>query len=384
MNRDGITDNYNAIQFAEEFRDRLAYTQGGWRWWNGAIWAIDDCWKRRAFVPGISGTYLSAADHLDALLNIIAAPYRGTKKAELPKEITAWTGPVESAVKELQSAAQKISNLRGIDAALALAQSCLRVPDDAWNRDPYLLAARNGVIDLRTSELLPALPAQRITRCVRTDYDPDATAAKFIRFLQRVQPSNEVREYLQCLAGYSAIGLSNEQKFITFVGRGQNGKGTFMGLLMDALGDYAAKGPQGLLAEQSPDRPRNDLATLAGARLVSISETSENLRLDEAMIKSITGDDPVTCRFLNHEFFTYRPCFTPILDTNHRPRPRDPGLAIWRRLVIVPWGVNDSGSRTGSGASNALAGRTSGHIDLDRAGRQKIFGERPLGSPQDC
>src|SRR5580698_2935021 len=98
---------------------------------------------------------------------------------------------------------------------------------------------------------------------------------------------------------------------------------------MDAFGDYAIKGAMSLLAEQSPDKPRNDLAVLSGARFVSLSEAPEGLRLDEAMLKAITGQDLVTARLLYKEFFQFRPCFTPILDTNFLPLPRGKGEAIW-------------------------------------------------------
>lgn len=337
--RDGITDNYNAIEFAEQFKDKIAFSQGLWRWWNGSIWTKDDCAKRRALVPSIANVYLSAVDDLNSLLSSVAAPYRDTKRDQWAPEILSWMAPLEFAIKDLRESAQGIRNLRGIDAALAIAQSYLRVADDVWDADPYLLGVRNGVVDLRSSELLPPSPQQWITRSAGAPYDPAATAESFLKFLDRVQPDAEIRKYLHRLAGYCAVGKSNEQKFIVFVGRGANGKSTYMGLLMAALGEYAVKGPHSLLAQQSPDRPRNDLAALAGARLASFSETPENLRLDEAMLKSMTGQDLISARFLHHEFFQFAPRFTPILDTNHPPRPKDTGESIWRRLDIVPWSV---------------------------------------------
>jgi putative DNA primase/helicase len=339
VNRDGISDNYNAREFAELSRNRLAFSQDLWRYWNDSIWVVDDCGKRRSFVPKIAEVYQSTADSLESLLRSVSALFAGMKKEERPMEVLNWCSLIANAIGRLRNSAHKICNLRGIDSALTLAQSHLRVPDDVWNRDPYLLAVRNGVVDLRTAELTPAAPNQRITRMAGAAYDPTTKPTAFLKFLERVQPDFQIRDYLQCLAGYCAVGKANEQKFFTFVGSGANGKSTYMGLIMDALGDYAVKGPLSLLAEQSPDKPRNDLAALAGARLVSISETPKNLRLDEATIKAVTGQDVMTARFLNKEFFQFRPCFTPILDTNHPPRPRDAGEGIWRRLVILPWTV---------------------------------------------
>jgi putative DNA primase/helicase len=339
VNRDGITDSFNAREFTELFRGQLAYSQGLWRYWNDSIWVVDDCEKRRTLMPKVADIYISDADKLSALLSKVTSSFAGLKGDQLPLEIISWTAPISAAIKGLRDSAKKICNLRGIDAALALAKFHLRVADEVWNSDPYLLAVWNGVIDLRTGKLLPSQPELWITRSAGAAYDPDAVPSRFLKFLEQVQPDAQVRDYIQRLAGYSAVGRSNEQKFFTLVGSGANGKSTYMGLIMDALGGYAVKGPLSLLAEQSPDRPRNDLAALSGARLVSISETPENLRIDEAIVKAVTGQDVISARFLNREFFQFRPCFTPVLDTNHSPRPRDHGEGIWRRLVIVPWPV---------------------------------------------
>ena len=336
---DGINDTYNAVAFTEIAKGKLAYSQGIWRFWNGSIWVHDDSNKRRAMVPDLAQMYRSVADRLSNLLGRVMPQSNEDDNKAWPAAFESWSSPVVGAIKVLVDAAKKIGNLRAIDPTLAIAQSYLRVPDDAWDRDPYLLAVRNGVVDLRSSELLPFSREQRITKWAGTAYDPSAKPELFLKFLEQVQPDPRDRDFLQRLAGYCATGLAREQKFFTFIGNGANGKGTFIGLVMDALGNYAVKGAISLLAEQSPDKPRNDLAALSGARFVSLSETPENLRLDEAMLKAITGQDVLSARFLNHEFFQFRPVFTPILDTNYLPSPRGAGEAIWRRLVVVEWPV---------------------------------------------
>ena len=178
-----------------------------------------------------------------------------------------------------------------------------------------------------------------MTRMAGCAYDPAAKAPRFEQFLSEVQTDPEVRAYLQRLIGYAATGEAREQKFFSFVGGGGNGKSTFVGLIMDALGDYALKANAGLLAEQAPDKPRNDLAALAGARTAVDFELPANLRADAALLKSITGGDVIKARFLNKEFFEFRPCFTPIIDTNHPLMIRESTQAIARRRVTVPWSI---------------------------------------------
>jgi putative DNA primase/helicase len=263
----------------------------------------------------------------------------GSKADQWPEEVGAWSVPLRVAIKTARTAAVKFENLRGMEPAFTIAQTFLELPDDVWDRDPNLLAVPNGVVDLRTGELHVSRPDYRITRLAGVEYDPDAQCPTFDSFLSQVQPDPEMRLFIQTLIGYGATGFAREQKFYCFTGEGQNGKGTTIRVSMKALGRYAAKANIGMLAEQAPDRPRNDLARLAGVRFVSISETSRHFNLDEANLKTITGGDLLSARFLNQEFFEFLPVFTPVLDTNHALRLHETGVAMRRRVRIVPWGV---------------------------------------------
>jgi len=339
VNRDGITDTSNAMQIGEQFADSLAYSQGIWRWFDEGLWKTDDCSMPLSLVPEIAKVYRAEADRLNYLISKVEAPNRSTKEVDLPAEIDQWCRQIKEAAKALRDAAKQVCNKRGMDSALSIARSHLCVPGDAWDRDSKLLGVNNGAVNLESGELLLAIPELRITRRAGAPYDSARQAPKFMQFLQSVQPDPEVREFLQRLIGYCAIGGGIEQKLFVLVGEGANGKSTFMGQVMGALGTYAVKAPASLIAEQSPDKPRNDLAAVAGARLVSISETPQNLRLDVATVKTLTGNDPITARFLFREFFTFLPTFTVILDTNHAPLLHDNGHSIWRRLRIVEWPV---------------------------------------------
>ena len=72
-------------------------------------------------------------------------------------------------------------------------------------------------------------------------------------------------------------------------------------------------------------------------RLVTSSETSEQSRLNEARMKMLTGGDPVTARFLNHEFFTFTPVAKFMLAVDHKPHVRDYSMGFWRRLRLIPF-----------------------------------------------
>jgi putative DNA primase/helicase len=90
---------------------------------------------------------------------------------------------------------------------------------------------------------------------------------------------------------------------------------------------------------QRGDRIRNDLARLQGARCVIANEAGEGRRLDEAIIKQLTGQDTVAARFLYGEFFEYHPTFKIFLAANHKPIIRGTDHAIWRRIKLIPFNV---------------------------------------------
>lgn len=343
VSKDKITDSFNARVIADLFRNNLAYSRGVWYCWDGVIWGVDDDGNRRKLPGKVAAFYRAQAEQLRRLAARVTGLW--DSKDSYPEILNQWLISVHAAIEEAPKAATAIEELRHMDAAFTIAQAHLGLPSDVWDSYADLLAVHNGVVDLHTGELRPPDPGLYLTRMAGAAYDPSATAPGFHKFLEEVQPDAAVRDYLQRLAGYCALADASEQKFFCFVGEGANGKGTFIGVLMKALGKYARKAPASMLAQQSGEKPRNDVADLAGARLVSVSETSANLRIDEALIKTLTGEDVITARHLFKELFQFRPCFTPILDTNHAPRPRESGVAIWRRMVVVPWSVTITDDR---------------------------------------
>ena len=78
-------------------------------------------------------------------------------------------------------------------------------------------------------------------------------------------------------------------------GSGRNGKGTFLRVLSKVLGDYSWNTPfSTLVADRDSRGPRNDIAAFRGRRFITTQESKEGIRLDEAMIKTLTGGDLIT------------------------------------------------------------------------------------------
>jgi P4 family phage/plasmid primase-like protien len=348
LSRTPISDTYNAREIALLFRDRFAFSRGIWWFWEAAavIWVRS---SGRQLAGVVGDHYRVDARKLSRLTTRVMNALGTKPPAALVNELSPWITSIGPAIDALQKAGLHVENVKGFDAALKMAEHILAVDSYEWDAVEYQLAAPNGIVDLRTSELLPPSPKYRCTRIAGAPYEPAAKAPLFQAFLERVQPDPEVRDYLQRQAGYCAWGTAKEQQLAQYVAPGSNGKGTFVNSLMAALGSYAAKGTSDLLAQHPVGSSRCDLAAVAGSRMVSISESSDNLKLDENLMKSMTGGDRQTCRYLFKEFFTFQPCFTILLDTNHALQPHETGIAMDRRLVVIPWPVTiPEGERNGN------------------------------------
>jgi putative DNA primase/helicase len=222
---------------------------------------------------------------------------------------------------------------------IALAQSEHGVPIHVseLDRDPFLLGVLNGVVNLRSGGLRVPRREDLITKLAPVEYHPDATCPTFDCFLERILPSASVRAFVQRLAGYMLTGDISEQCFVTAYGTGANGKSTFVEAMHAMLGDYAMKTEMATLLHKDQDNVRNDLARLRGARLVSSVEIARSRRLNEQLIKELTGGDRITARFLFKEFFEFTPEFKLFIAVNHKPEVHGTDEAIWRRVMLVPF-----------------------------------------------
>jgi len=120
---------------------------------------------------------------------------------------------------------------------------------------------------------------------------------------------------------------------------GRNGKGTILETVRVAMGDYASTTPVTTLLQKGASGIPNDVAALKGVRLVLASEINEGQKMDEALVKGLTGGDNISARFLHAEFFEFRPEFKIVLQTNYRPGIRGVDEGIWSRMRLVPFTV---------------------------------------------
>jgi putative DNA primase/helicase len=308
------TDLGNDERLVREHGHELRYAWPLKRWlvWTGKLWMADDGDRVRAYAKRI--------------VRVIYREAAATVEEDARRQLARW--------------AQLSESERAQRAMIDLARSSLPVPVAALDSDPWLFNVDNGIIDLKTGELLPHSPRHFQTKIAPVVYNPAARCPAFLAFLAYIFADDDrLIAWLQRALGLALVGAVLEQILLLFWGRGANGKSTLLRLLLALFGTYGQQAAFATFLTKRDDPIPNDLAALHGARLVLASESKVDRRLDEAVVKKITGHDPITARFLHGEFFTFIPACTLVLSTNAKPDIRDSSHAVWRRLKLVPFTV---------------------------------------------
>ena len=227
-----------------------------------------------------------------------------------------------------------------LNSLMVIAKSLLPIADggDRWDCDPWLFCVVNGIIDLRTGELRDGKPEDCITLRSPVTFDPQAQAPRFLSFLNEIFDGDvALIGWIQRYFGYAMTGICREQVCAMGHGQGGNGKGRLSAILRHVFGDYSYDAPFSTFELTQRSNIPNDMAALVGRRLVTSSETNEGTRLNEARLKALNGEDPVTARFLNCEFFTFQPVSHLFLTFNTCPKVGDDSYGFWRKVRLVPF-----------------------------------------------
>jgi putative DNA primase/helicase len=305
------SDAGNAEYFAALFKGKVKYDHARRRWllWKPPLWQ---------------------ADYTDEILNYARAAMRRRRKQAMNitdtierKTEIKWTYDSES-----------VSRLAGM-LKLAKAERAIQTKGDEWDADRNLLGCANGVVDLRLGQLLKPDPAQLVTMSTGVEFDPNAKCKRWEEFLIEVMPDQEVREYISKVIGYCLTGDTREQILTCLYGLGGNGKSIFLDTLLGIMGDYGHTMAFATIEFKERGQISNDVAALVRKRLVVASETQEGVRLNEGRIKSLTGCERITCRFLYQESFSYYPSAKYFLAFNHKPIVIDDTEGFWRRLKLL-------------------------------------------------
>lgn len=312
-----LTDVGNAKRFVMDHGPDVRYVVewGSWIVWDGRRWEID---RKNLRVMALAaetanGIYEEAAEFED--------------------------DDIRQAISKFAGASKNVGRLQAM-VLLAASEPGIAISHDQLDSDPLLLNCKNGTLDLSTGKLRPHEQEDLCTKLAPVDYNPRATAPQWEKFLARVMNGNQnLIDFLQRAVGYSLTGSTGNECFFLLYGIKRNGKSTFVETIKNMLGDYGTTAEFSTFTEKKNDAVRNDIAGLVGTRFVSASESKEGARLDEQIVKQLTGSDSVKARFLYQELFTFMPQFKIWLACNHKPVIRGTDHAIWERVRLVPFTV---------------------------------------------
>ena len=236
------------------------------------------------------------------------------------------------------SEAQKIASIRTCTAVVTLAGVDPRIAAgvEQWDADPWLLNTPSGVVNLRTGAMRAHRADDYMTNM--TAAEPRGDCPDFKMFLNRIMGGDKpLIAYLQRVFGYCLTGDTSEQAIFFNHGAGQNGKTVLMSTVSGVFGDYCRTAAIETFTESRSERHPTELARLHGARLVTATETEAGRHWAESRLKELTGGEKIAARFMHRDFFEYLPSFKPVLSGNHKPRLRSVGLAMRRRVNMIPF-----------------------------------------------
>ena len=331
-----LTDLGNAERFRDRNRGRFLYTDAlGWFCWDTKRWARE----------GVASKLMIAEHEVVRSIQREARAIKGTTKDKrVGTERNGDPIMLSGKLKKWGRASEGKNKLRiSTDA-----RGYLAIEATKFNADPYLINVENGTLVARKTAdgsdfitLKDHDPDDLITKLAPVEYRPGTECPLYDKFLARVQPELAMRAFLHRWMGYSLTGDAGEQKFAVFWGKGRNGKGVFVETCCAVAGDYAEYVPIETFLTQGRSRAGGqatpDLMLLFGARMVRSAEPEKGARFDEALIKQITGGDPVQARDLNHPYIRFRPIMKLTIAGNHQPRIAGADEGIWSRVQMVPW-----------------------------------------------
>nr|WP_317413735.1 phage/plasmid primase, P4 family [uncultured Solibaculum sp.] len=307
----------NGNLFADWYKDKARYVPDRKQWfvYNGKVWKPD--------TAGLK--VMQMCKKLADKLTVYALSIQDeSQKQAYMKHVAKW------------------QVRRNRETILKDAASVHPVQLIEFDADPMLFNCLNGTIDLRTREFRPHNPNDLLSKISGVKYDYSASYERWERFMNEVMQGDQERiVFLQKAFGYTLTGETwFECLFVLYGATTRNGKSTTMETYLRMMGDYGRTAKPETLAMKptaSSNIATEDIARLAGARLVNISEPGKELVLNAALVKTLTGTDTITARFLHENSFEFQPHFKLFINTNHLPKVTDVTLFSSGRVKAIPF-----------------------------------------------
>lgn len=306
-----LTDALLAERFTDETLDgRYCWASGlGWMRWDGKRWVCvpDEAVKEqcRLWVKAKTQEAARAAGTMDNLGDNL-------------RRANAWF---------------RIQAKSRIEAIVSLSRGIVLHSGSEFDAHPDLLNAANGIVDLRSGDLLPHNPSYLFTKLADTDYIPGSRHDDWAKALEAIP--TEVRNWYLSRLGQAVTGHATpDDVMIVQQGVGANGKSTIMTAAQAAIGDYYHVVSHRALLADASTHP-TELMEFRGARLSVLEETPEEGRLSVTRLKMLVGTPKITARKIHQDGVTFDVSHSLFINTNYRPLVDQTDHGTWRRLALL-------------------------------------------------
>jgi len=212
------------------------------------------------------------------------------------------------------------------------------------DNNPYLLCFNNFVIDFKKKIHRSGQPDDYISKSTNIDFIPfeeiqqtdQATIDEIYEFMNQLFPNEELRKYMWDHLASTFIGNNDNQTFNIYTGSGRNGKSVLVSLMSKVLGDYKATVPITLVTQKRTNigSTSSEIVQLMGTRYAVMQEPCKGEKINEGIMKEITGGDPIQGRALFREAVTFIPQFKLAVCTNELFDIKSNDDGTWRRIRV--------------------------------------------------
>ena len=344
----GMDDLGSSKLFADVNKGQILFndTARSWFYYDGVKWSKD---IEGLKVDGIAKEFTKACRKYSLSLD-----GRLRKKELTAEERKSEQDRLKTYVRYIDSLGRRAVRKTIIEDA----RSYVQVSQDEFDTQPHLFNCRNGVLDLNTGTLLEHSPELLLSKVANVEYDPKARCDRFDGFMKDIMfGDGEKIRYLQTLFGYAMSGTNErEEAYMLYGSTTRNGKSTLLDTMNYLFGDYGMNIQPESLAEQkkSGRSASGDIARLNGCRLLQMAEPPKNMKLDVALLKTLTGRDRITARHLYENDCEFTPVFKLFINTNYLPVVLDDTLFISERIKVVTFERHFEPEEQDTGLKDAL------------------------------
>lgn len=289
---------------------------------------------------------------------------------------------IKQAIQDYESAKNPKLTASYIKGVCSLVQNEVYRPCHIFDADTCTIAVKNGELDYVNGEwqLHPHRRESYRTTQLPVVYDPQATAPRFLQFLEEIFINDEdkaEKKMLVCEAiGYTLLSDCSFEKFFMLIGAGANGKSVLLMVLAALLGQKNA-----CAVQPSQFQNRFQRAHMHGKLANIVTELAEGAEIADAELKAIVSGELTTAEHKHKSPFEFRPFCTCWFGTNHLPHTRDFSQALFRRAIIIQFNRTFSDSEQDKTLKDVLLKELSGILNIALTSMGRVFKNNTFTTP---